>query len=146
MDRPLATAARTAELGGAVGTLLRTHLPADERVLVQGSGGISHAAPSLIPGARELTERRRQELITDNLARAAEAIDPERAAFLATLAGDDWQTLAGMIAADLAPVGTVNFDWASDDQEGKPQPDHPSGRPIRRFIRGIRGEDCQSPL
>ncbi|MCX4878642.1 hypothetical protein [Streptomyces sp. NBC_00847] len=142
MDRPLATAARTAELGGAVGALL----PADERVLVQGSGGISHAAPSLNPGARELTERRSQKLITDNLARAAEAIDPERAAFLATLAGDDWQTPAGMAAADLAPVGTVNFDWASDDQEGKPQPDHPSGRPIRRFIRGIRGEDCQSPL
>ncbi|MDX3697620.1 hypothetical protein PV726_47065 [Streptomyces europaeiscabiei] len=48
--------------------------------------------------------------------------------------GDDW------------PGGTVNFDWVSDDQEGKPQPDPPSGRPIRRFIRGIRGEDCQSPL
>ena len=44
------------------------------------------------------------------------------------------------------PGGTVNFDWASDDQEGKPQPDPPSGRPIRRFIRGIRGEYYQSPL
>jgi hypothetical protein len=27
-----------------------------------------------------------------------------------------------------------------------PLPDPPSGRPIRRFIRGIRGEDCQSSL
>jgi 2,3-dihydroxyphenylpropionate 1,2-dioxygenase len=50
VDRPLPTAARTAALGRAVGEFLRCGLPGDERVLVIGSGGISHAPPSLVPG------------------------------------------------------------------------------------------------
>ncbi len=89
VDRPIPTAARTAALGAAAGAFLRTHLSPDERVLVIGSGGISHAPPSLIPGARDLTEADRQKLITDNIARAAEAINPEwDQRFLARLGSD----------------------------------------------------------
>ncbi|MDL5156228.1 3-carboxyethylcatechol 2,3-dioxygenase [Actinomycetospora termitidis] len=107
VDRPLATARRTAELGRAVGTFLRTQVPADERVLVVGSGGISHAPPSLVPGARDLDEKARQALITDNLARAAEAINPDwDRAFLDRLAGERWSELAELTAGDLAPAGT----------------------------------------
>ena len=107
VDRPLATASRTAELGKAVGGFLRTRIPSDQRVLVVGSGGISHAPPSLIPGARDLSEAQRQKLITDNIARAAEAINPEwDRTFLATLAAENWTRLADLTAEDLAPAGT----------------------------------------
>ena len=107
VDRPLPTAARSAALGNAVGEFLRRKVPGDERVLVIGSGGISHAPPSLIPGARDLTEEQRQRLITDNLARAAEAINPGwDEHFLATLASTDWTRLASLSPEDLAPAGT----------------------------------------
>ncbi len=107
VDRPVATAARTAALGRAVGDYLRAEIAGDERVLVIGSGGISHAPPSLVPGVRDLTEQDRQRLITDNIARAAEAINPSwDEQFLATLAGDDWRRLADLTAHDLAPAGT----------------------------------------
>ena len=107
VDRPLPTAARSAALGNAVGEFLRRKVPGDERVLVIGSGGISHAPPSLIPGARDLTEEQRQRLITDNLARAAEAINPGwDEQFLATLASTDWTQLASLSPEDLAPAGT----------------------------------------
>ncbi|KRD04661.1 hypothetical protein [Streptomyces sp. Root264] len=107
VDRPLSTAKRTAALGAAVGAFLRSQIAADERVLVIGSGGISHAPPSLIPGARDLTEADRQKLITDNLAKAAEAINPAwEKKFLALLAGDQWEELADLTADDLAPAGT----------------------------------------
>jgi 2,3-dihydroxyphenylpropionate 1,2-dioxygenase len=107
VDRPLPTAARSAALGNAVGEFLRRKVPGDERVLVIGSGGISHAPPSLIPGARDLTEEQRQRLITDNLARAAEAINPGwDEQFLATLASTDWTRLASLSPEDLAPAGT----------------------------------------
>jgi 2,3-dihydroxyphenylpropionate 1,2-dioxygenase len=107
VDRPLPTAARSAALGVAVGEFLRRKVPGDERVLVIGSGGISHAPPSLVPGARDLTEEQRQRLITDNLARAAEAINPGwDEQFLATLASTDWIRLASLSPEDLAPAGT----------------------------------------
>jgi 2,3-dihydroxyphenylpropionate 1,2-dioxygenase len=107
VDRPIATAARTAALGTASGSFLRSQVPADERVLVIGSGGISHAPPSLVPGARDLTEAQRQKLITDNIARAAEAVNPEwDRQFLTQLGSDDWSDLADLTAEDLLPAGT----------------------------------------
>ena len=107
VDRPIATIARTAALGTAAGEFLRTHLPADERILVIGSGGISHAPPTLIPGVRNLTEDQRQKLLTDNIARAAEAINPDwDRRFLAQLGGDDWTELARLTSDDLTPAGT----------------------------------------
>jgi 2,3-dihydroxyphenylpropionate 1,2-dioxygenase len=107
VDRPLPTAARTASLGAAVGAFLRSEIPADERVLVIGSGGISHAPPSLAPGARNLTEEQRLRLVTDNIASAATAINPVwDKKFLATLASAEWTRLAELTADDLAPAGT----------------------------------------
>jgi 2,3-dihydroxyphenylpropionate 1,2-dioxygenase len=107
VDRPLATAARTAALGKAVGDFLRSEIPGDERVLIVGSGGISHAPPSLVPGARDLTEEQRERLIADNIARAAEAINPEwDKRFLARLASAEWARVADLTAEDLEPAGS----------------------------------------
>ena len=107
VDRPLATAARAAVLGRAVGEFLRHAYGSGERILVVGSGGLSHAPPSLVPGARELSEAERQLLIADNLARAAEAINPDwDRRFLERLAGPRWPALAQLSAEDLAPAGT----------------------------------------
>ena len=89
-----------------IGEFLRT-LPDDERVLVIASGGISHAPPSLIPGANKLSEPERQALIADNLAHAAEAVNPawdER--FLARMAEDSWSSLGRLTPTDLEPAGT----------------------------------------
>jgi len=103
---PLATLTRTAVLGRAVGTFVE-QLPETERVLVIASGGISHSPPSLIPGVKQLSEPERQALITDNLARAAEAINPEwDETFLSRMADEEWASLAGMSASELAPAGT----------------------------------------
>lgn len=107
VDRPIPTIARTAALGTATGEFLRSRLPADERILVIGSGGISHAPPTLIPGVRNLTEAQRQKLLTDNIARAAEAINPQwDQRFLDQLGSADWAALAGLTVDDLAPAGS----------------------------------------
>ena len=46
-------------------------------------------------------------MITDNIARAAEAINPAwEKQFLAGLAGAEWTRLADLTAEDLAPAGT----------------------------------------
>jgi 2,3-dihydroxyphenylpropionate 1,2-dioxygenase len=107
VDRPLATLARTAELGRNVGAFLRSDETLGQRVLVIGSGGISHSPPSLIPGARDLSEQERQALITDQLETAARAINPDwDRRFLGRLSGRQWQELGELTPEDLAPAGT----------------------------------------
>ncbi len=106
IDRPLATLARTAELGASVGRFIRTAVDPGERVLVIGSGGLSHAPPSLVPEARGLDEQARQDMIMSNLAFAAESINPEwDARFLQLLAGTDWRGAGSLTPDDLAGGG-----------------------------------------
>jgi 2,3-dihydroxyphenylpropionate 1,2-dioxygenase len=141
VDRPLPTAARTAALGRAVGDFLRHEPPDGERVLVVGSGGISHAPPSLIPGARDLTEEQRQRLITDNIARAAEAINPAwDEQFLATLASTSWARLAGLTAEDLAPAGTGGAEvrtWIAAAFTGGTPLSTVAYEPVTEWITGM---------
>jgi 2,3-dihydroxyphenylpropionate 1,2-dioxygenase len=141
VDRPLPTAARTAALGRAVGDFLRHEPPDGERVLVVGSGGISHAPPSLIPGARDLTEEQRQRLITDNIGRAAEAINPAwDEQFLATLASTSWARLAGLTAEDLAPAGTGGAEvrtWIAAAFTGGTPLSTVAYEPVTEWITGM---------
>jgi 2,3-dihydroxyphenylpropionate 1,2-dioxygenase len=141
VDRPLPTAARTAALGRAVGDFLRHEPPDGERVLVVGSGGISHAPPSLIPGARDLTEEQRQRLITDNIARAADAINPAwDEQFLATLASTSWARLAGLTAEDLAPAGTGGAEvrtWIAAAFTGGTPLSTVAYEPVTEWITGM---------
>ena len=107
VGRPLATAGRTADLGAAVGEFLRTRVPEGERVLVVGSGGISHTPPSQPAGADQMNESERQSLLMQQLADAAEAIDPEwDRRFLDRVAGPEWRQLAELTSDDLAAAGT----------------------------------------
>lgn len=137
---PLATLRRTAELGRAVGGFLRT-LPADERILVIASGGISHAPPSLIPGANKLSEAERVALIADNRATAAEAINPTwDAQFLATMAGQRWASVAELGSDDIEPAGTGGSEvrtWVAAQFAGA----RPLGtvvyEPVREWITGM---------
>ena len=106
IDRPLATLTRTAELGSSVGRFVRAALDPAERVLVIGSGGLSHAPPSLVPEARGLDEQSRQALITSNLALAAESINPDwDERFLRLLADPAWRGASAMTPDDLAGGG-----------------------------------------
>jgi 2,3-dihydroxyphenylpropionate 1,2-dioxygenase len=137
---PLATLRRTAELGRAVGGFLRT-LPADERILVIASGGISHAPPSLIPGASKLSEAERVALIADNLTIAAEAINPAwDEHFLATMAGQGWASVAELGSDEIEPAGTGGSEvrtWVAAQFAGA----RPLGtvvyEPVKEWITGM---------
>jgi 2,3-dihydroxyphenylpropionate 1,2-dioxygenase len=137
---PLATLERTATLGRAVGDYLRT-LPDDERVLVVASGGISHAPPSLIPGVKKLSEAERQALIADNLAKAAEAINPGwDEDFLARMAGDSWSSLATLTPAELAPAGTGGAEvrtWVAAQFTGGIPLAAVAYEPVEEWITGM---------
>ena len=129
VDRPLPTAARTAALGRAVGDFLRHEPPDGERVLVVGSG------------ARDLTEEQRQRLITDNIARAADAINPAwDEQFLATLASTSWARLAGLTAEDLAPAGTGGAEvrtWIAAAFTGGTPLSTVAYEPVTEWITGM---------
>ncbi len=106
VDRPIPTAARCAALGSAVGDFIRSRLPSEERVLLIGSGGMSHQPPSLVPGARDLSEAERRQLIADKLDQAVQAMNPAwDQRFLSMLSSREWTRLAGLTSEDLAPGG-----------------------------------------
>lgn len=137
---PLATLDRTAALGKAVGQYLST-LAATERVLVIASGGLSHAPPSLIPGAKKLSEAERVALIADNLATAAEAINPDwDEHFLATMADQDWATAATMGPIDLEPAGSGGAEvrtWVAAQFAGQRALDTVVYEPVEEWITGM---------
>jgi len=137
---PLATLTRTAVLGRAVRAFLE-RLSDSERVLVIASGGISHSPPSLIPGAKKLSEPERQALITDNLAHAAEAINPQwDERFLAQMADAGWSSLADWDAAALAPAGTGGSEvrtWVAAQFTGNQPLQTVVYEPVEEWITGM---------
>jgi 2,3-dihydroxyphenylpropionate 1,2-dioxygenase len=137
---PLATLDRTAALGRAVGDYLRT-LPADERVLVIASGGISHSPPSLVPGAKKLSEAEREALIADNITKAAEAINRDwDKDILARMAGDSWPSLATLTQAELAPGGTGGAEvrtWVAAQFTGGRPLTTVTYEPVEEWITGM---------
>jgi 2,3-dihydroxyphenylpropionate 1,2-dioxygenase len=71
---PLPTGRRVAEFGAVVGRFLDT---VDQRVLLVGTGGLSHSPPSLEVDAYELSDDERARLITEGMADARNKIRPE---------------------------------------------------------------------
>lgn len=107
IDRPLATTSRVIELGRLTRLFLDASTSSDDRVLVIGSGGLSHSPPSLIPGADKLPEAERQALITDNMDKAIDAIRPEwDARMLRLLADGDLDAISRMTHDDIQTAGT----------------------------------------
>ncbi|GGG27298.1 2,3-dihydroxyphenylpropionate 1,2-dioxygenase [Rhodococcoides trifolii] len=107
IDRPLATTSRVIQLGGITRRFLDTSTSPDDRVLVIGSGGLSHSPPSLIPGAHKLPEAERQALITDNMGKAIEAIRPDwDKNMLRLLADGDLDAISRMTHDDIQTAGT----------------------------------------
>jgi len=107
IDRPLATTSRVIELGRLTRRFLDASTSSDDRVLVIGSGGLSHSPPSLIPGADKLPEAERQALITDNMDKAIDAIRPQwDARMLRLLAEGDLDAISRMTHDDIQTAGT----------------------------------------
>lgn len=141
VGRPLATASRTAALGAAVGEFIRTELPAGERVLVVGSGGISHTPPSQPAGADEMTEAERQKVLMGLIADAAKAVSPEwDRDFLARIGGADWAQLADLTAEDLAGAGTGGAEvrtWIAAAFTGGEPLTSVAYEPVAEWITGM---------
>lgn len=71
---PLPNARRVLALGEAVGTFLDT---LDARVLVIGTGGLSHSPPSLELDAYDISDEERLRVITEGAAAARKKIKPQ---------------------------------------------------------------------
>jgi 2,3-dihydroxyphenylpropionate 1,2-dioxygenase len=71
---PLPTGRRVADFGAAVARFLST---VDQRVLVIGTGGLSHSPPSLEVDAYDLGDEERARLIAEGMADARNKIRPD---------------------------------------------------------------------
>jgi 2,3-dihydroxyphenylpropionate 1,2-dioxygenase len=71
---PLPTGQRVADFGAAIARFLDT---LDQRVLLIGTGGLSHSPPSLEVDAHELSDDERARIIADGMAEARNKIRPE---------------------------------------------------------------------
>jgi 2,3-dihydroxyphenylpropionate 1,2-dioxygenase len=71
---PLPRARRVIDFGTSVGALLA---PRAERVVVLGTGGLSHSPPTLMGDRHDMTELERRAIREAGLAAAAELIDPD---------------------------------------------------------------------
>lgn len=95
----------------------------------------------MIPGAKKLSEPERQALITDNLAHAAEAINPQwDERFLAQMADAGWSSLADWDAADLAPAGTGGSEvrtWVAAQFTGNQPLQTVVYEPVEEWITGM---------
>lgn len=91
---PLIRPSRAVELGDAVSRFLDDHC-SDLRVLTLGSGGLSHAPPSLESVARVMTDSQRQELNVTGRERAIKQVSPEWDQKILTMFSDlDEQSLS----------------------------------------------------
>lgn len=88
---PLPAGRRVAEFGAAVGSYLDT---LDQRVLLIGTGGLSHSPPSLEVDTYDLSDAERAQLIKDGMAEARTKIRPQW----------DAEVLRAMAAWDVAAL------------------------------------------
>jgi 2,3-dihydroxyphenylpropionate 1,2-dioxygenase len=136
---PLPTGRRVADFGSAVGELLDG---LGERVLVIGTGGLSHSPPSLEVDTYDLSDADRARIIAEGMADARTKIRPDwDQEVLAAMSAWDVGTLIGLVDSAHARAGAGANElrtWLAAGAAGGGRPVTPTVyEPVPEWITGM---------
>ena len=136
---PLPTGKRVAAFGAAVARFLDT---VDQRVLLIGTGGLSHSPPSLEVDAYELSDDERARIIAEGMANARNKIRPEwDAEVLEAMSVWDLEALARLIDSAHTRAGAGANEvrtWVAAGAAGGGTPVMPRVyEPVPEWITGM---------
>jgi 2,3-dihydroxyphenylpropionate 1,2-dioxygenase len=136
---PLPTGRRVAEFGTEVGRFLDD---IDERVLVIGTGGLSHSPPSLEVDTYDLSDEDRARIIAEGMADARNKIRPDwDAEVLNAMSGWDIASLVRLVDAAHARAGAGANEvrtWLAAGAAGGGRPITPLVyEPVPEWITGM---------
>jgi 2,3-dihydroxyphenylpropionate 1,2-dioxygenase len=136
---PLPTARRVAAFGTEVGRFLDD---IDERVLVIGTGGLSHSPPSLEVDTYDLSDEDRARIIAEGMSDARNKIRPDwDAEVLDAMSGWDIASLVGLVDAAHARAGAGANEvrtWLAAGAAGGGRPITPLVyEPVPEWITGM---------
>ncbi len=136
---PLPTGRRVADFGAEVGRFLDG---IDERVLVIGTGGLSHSPPSLEVDAYDLSDGDRARIIAEGMAEARNKIRPDwDAEVLEAMAAWNTDALVRLVDTAHARAGAGANEvrtWVAAGAAGGGRPVTPSVyEPVPEWITGM---------
>jgi 2,3-dihydroxyphenylpropionate 1,2-dioxygenase len=136
---PLPTGRRVAEFGAEVGRFLDG---IDQRVLVIGTGGLSHSPPSLEVDVYDLSDEDRARIISEGMAEARNKIRPDwDAEVLAAMSTWDVDALIRLVESAHTRAGAGANEvrtWVAAGAAGGGQPVTPSVyEPVPEWITGM---------
>jgi 2,3-dihydroxyphenylpropionate 1,2-dioxygenase len=136
---PLPTGRRVADFGTAVGRFLDG---VDQRVLLIGTGGLSHSPPSLEVDTYDLSDEERARLIADGMAEARTRIRPDwDAEVLQAMSTWDVSALVRLVDTAHARAGAGANEvrtWVAAGAAGGGQPVPPLVyEPVPEWITGM---------
>ena len=135
---PMASPARSVELGEAVGAFCRR---LDERVLFLGSGGLSHNPPTLAMVPDVVSEEERRAISAAHREAAKDMIRPEwDEKFLAGLGSADLAWARALTQSDIDPAGAGANEvrtWLAAYAAGGQPMQTIAYEPVREWITGM---------
>jgi len=136
---PLPTPERVLEFGAAVGQFLDGIA---ERVLVIGTGGLSHSPPSLEVDTHDISDEDRARIIAAGFEAAAQKINPEwDGAFLDAMASWDTTRLVDLVRVARAEAGVGANEvrtWLAAGAAGGGKPfETIAYEPVEKWITGM---------
>lgn len=136
---PLPTGRRVADFGASVARFLDT---VDQRVLLIGTGGLSHSPPSLEVDAYDLSDDERARIIAEGMAEARNKIRPDwDAEVLAAMSTWDVDTLIRLVDSAHARAGAGANEirtWVAAGAAGGGRPVTPVVyEPVPEWITGM---------